>query len=57
MLFLGAIILGGCTSNTTGSAIFDPYEDTNRKTHEFNKNLDKYIKVKSMMIKKHTNYS
>jgi phospholipid-binding lipoprotein MlaA len=43
ILFLGAVSLGGCTSNTTGSSVFDPYENTNRKTHEFNKNLDKSI--------------
>lgn len=35
--------LSGCTKNTTGSAIFDPYEPTNRKTHEFNKSLDRVL--------------
>ena len=35
--------LASCTNNTTNSTIFDPYEDTNRKTHSFNKSLDKFL--------------
>ena len=35
--------LASCTNNTYNSTIFDPYEKTNRKTHSFNKNLDKAL--------------
>ena len=37
------ITLASCTNNTTGSTIFDPYENTNRETHSFNKSLDKSL--------------
>jgi phospholipid-binding lipoprotein MlaA len=38
-----AMTLASCTNNTTSSAIFDPYEETNRKLHSFNKSLDKSL--------------
>ena len=38
-----ALGLSACTKNTTNSSIFDPYENTNRETHEFNKSLDKML--------------
>jgi len=41
--FFTGITLTGCTNNTSDAVIFDPYEKTNRKTHAFNKGLDKAI--------------
>lgn len=38
-----ATTLASCTNNTTSSTIFDPYEESNRKTHSFNKSLDKAL--------------
>ena len=43
LALLAGITLTGCTANTSGAVIFDPYEKTNRKTHAFNKGLDKSI--------------
>jgi phospholipid-binding lipoprotein MlaA len=43
LALLAGITLTGCTANTSGAVIFDPYEKTNRKTHAFNKGLDKAI--------------
>ena len=42
MLFMVTSLVG-CTGNPTKITIFDPYEDTNRKTHSFNKSLDKSL--------------
>ena len=42
MLFMVTSLVG-CTGNPTKTTIFDPYEDTNRKTHSFNKSLDKSL--------------
>ncbi|WP_422077406.1 MlaA family lipoprotein [Vannielia sp.] len=35
-----ATLVAGCTPNTSGEAIFDPYEKQNRKVHAFNKRVD-----------------
>lgn len=40
-LALTALALSACTPNTTGEAIFDPYEERNRKVHAFNKGVDR----------------
>ena len=36
-------ILSGCSSHLSGEGYFDPYEQTNRKVHAFNKGLDKNL--------------
>ncbi len=41
---VAALAVGaGSTPNRTGEAIWDPYEDSNRRTHEFNKALDRNV--------------
>lgn len=42
-LLVLAGVVAGCTPNTTGEAIFDPYEQTNRKVHAFNKGVDRAL--------------
>lgn len=39
----GLGLTAGCTPNTSGEAIWDPYENGNRRTHEFNKALDRKV--------------
>ncbi|WP_244867711.1 MlaA family lipoprotein [Vannielia litorea] len=39
MLSLAALV-AGCSANTSGEAIHDPYEAQNRKVHAFNKRVD-----------------
>ncbi|MGR3792918.1 MlaA family lipoprotein [Vannielia sp. SX4] len=41
LLLTLATLLAGCTPNTSGEAIFDPYEKQNRKVHAFNKGVDR----------------
>lgn len=36
------LVLSACTVSDDPSGINDPYEEVNRATHEFNKNLDRY---------------
>ena len=38
-----ATALSGCTNSPTGSEFNDPYEPLNRKTHAFNKGVDRII--------------
>lgn len=40
---IGALALAGCTLPDEPVEIFDPYESTNRKVHQFNKGLDRTI--------------
>ncbi|SIO15877.1 MlaA family lipoprotein [Vannielia litorea] len=41
LLLVASVFLAGCTANTTGETVFDPYEAQNRKVHAFNKRVDR----------------
>ena len=40
---LGALALAACTTPDGPTDIFDPYEEQNRATHEFNTGVDTYV--------------